>query len=310
MENVWQRFENYEGKHCWQYEVRTRNLKQDLVDSGLSQSEIEVLKPKDFIIKHIPKDDKESVLEIKCFIEKHEWLGKLPNRPTHRFGAYYKGILAGVVIMATPNAFSHILGKEFKNKEKLISRGACISWSPKSLGSYLLQQCINWMVENSEFRIFSAYSDPEAKELGTIYQALNFIYLGQKSGSKKLYLDKDNPEKGWFSSRDFRKVSSYKKYAKELNINWDGAWNTKGKMNWELVPNNIEKSLRKSSKLAQSKCIERNVLPKHKYIKIQGQNKRETKYLLKQFRLENPKLNYVRKDGLLIGKKYPKERGI
>ena len=41
--------------------------------------------------------------EIKQFIERHEWLGKIPNRPTQRFTARLKknNVLAGVVIMAT-----------------------------------------------------------------------------------------------------------------------------------------------------------------------------------------------------------------
>ena len=43
---------------------------------------------------------------------------------------------------------------------------------------------IKWMAKNTPFRAFTAYSDPEAKELGTIYQACNFYYIGQSSGSQ------------------------------------------------------------------------------------------------------------------------------
>jgi hypothetical protein len=118
--------------------------------------------------------------------------------------------------MAVPNAFSNLLGKENSNKEKLISRGACISWGPKNLGSWLIMQSIRWMVKNTDFRYFTAYSDPEAKELGTIYQACNFHYLGQTSGTNFQYLDPDRRERGWFSDREFRKKSSYMKYAKKI----------------------------------------------------------------------------------------------
>ena len=48
------------------------------------------------------------------------------------------------------------------------------------------------MVRNTDFRIFTAYSDPEAKELGTIYQAMNWTYLGQTSGTAKQYLTQPN----------------------------------------------------------------------------------------------------------------------
>ena len=47
----------------------------------------------------------------------------MPNRPTHRFIATYNNILAGVIIMSTPNSFSMMLGNETSKLEKLISRG-------------------------------------------------------------------------------------------------------------------------------------------------------------------------------------------
>lgn len=43
------------------------------------------------------------------------------------------------------------------------------------------------MVKNTQYRLFTAYSDTEAKELGTIYQACNFYYLGKKSGAGYQY---------------------------------------------------------------------------------------------------------------------------
>ena len=105
----------------------------------------------------------------------------MPLRPTHRFTATFKGQLAGVVVMATPNSFSNLLGPDSRHQEKLISRGACISWSPKNLGSALVIFSVRCMAKHTAFRIFTAYSDTEARELGTIYQACNFIYLGQTS---------------------------------------------------------------------------------------------------------------------------------
>lgn len=294
---------------CWQYEVRQSNYDADIARSSLTINEIESLSPKDFKIMFIDKENSKLCQQAKDFIVRHEWLGKMPNRPTHRFGAFYKGELAGVLVMATPNAFSNLLGKENKHIEKLISRGACISWSPKGLGSYLIQQSINWMVENTEFRFFTAYSDPEANELGTIYQALNMIYLGQRFGAKKMYLDPTNKARGWFSSRAYRTVTSYRRYAKELGIDWEQSWSTKDKVHWNLIPENIEKKLRRKSKLYQESCIERDVLPKHKYLKLQGKDKRETKRLKKLFLKHNPKLNHIRKDGLLTGIEYPKNRG-
>ncbi len=113
------RFEDYKKPHCWQYEVRLKNREEDLKAANLTEAGAANLQTSDFELEYIPKEEKELCEEVKRFIERHEWLGKLPNRPTHRFAARLKnnGTLAGVIIMATPNAFSHLLGKENKDKE-------------------------------------------------------------------------------------------------------------------------------------------------------------------------------------------------
>ena len=211
-------------------------------------------------------------------------------------------MVAGAIVMATPNAFSHVLGKENRDKEKLISRGACISWAPKNLGSWLIMSSIKYMVKNTDFRVFSAYSDPEAKELGTIYQACNFIYLGQKSGTSKQYFDPERPHLGWFSDRDFRKRSKYKRYAAEIGISapeWAG-YMKKYSPNWEIIPADIKVKIKAKEKEYRDSCLVREMKPKHKYIYILGRSKKETKALKKLFKNLNPKL---------IDLPYPTDRG-
>ena len=303
-QEVYDRFKNYNKDHCWQYEIRQQNLISDLKEANLTEEEYNSLRIQDFEFSYVDKEDKEQCEEIKLFIERHEWLGKLPARPTHRFIARLKknGIIAGAIVMATPNAFSHILGKENRDKEKLISRGACISWAPKNLGSWLIMKSIKWMVKNTQFRMFSAYSDPEAKELGTIYQACNFIYLGQKSGTAKQYFDPNKPELGWFSDRDFRKKSKYKLYAQRIGLTleeWKG-YMKKYSPNWEIIPEEIKIKIKEEEKKYRESCECRDTKPKHKYIYILGRTKKETKELKKLFQKNNPKM-------VQLG--YPLERG-
>ena len=305
MSNAHQRFKDYSGDKCWQAYVSERNRVVDLSDAGMTEEEAGSLRIGDFEFSYVPKEEKQICAEIKKFIERHEWLGKLPNRPTHRFTARLKktGALAGTIIMATPNAFSNLLGEENKNREKLISRGACISWGPKNLGSWLIMSSIRWMVENTEFRYFTAYSDPEAKELGTIYQACNFAYLGQTSGSTFQYLDPDNPDKGWFSDREFRKKSKYFRYASEIGVGkeeWSG-WMKKYSPNWSLVPPEVKIKIKERERIFRESCKKRRVPPKHKYCYILGRSKRETKALLKKFAESSPHRQNLQ---------YPKERGI
>ena len=303
-QEVYDRFKNYNKDHCWQYEIRQQNLISDLKEANLTEEEYNSLRIQDFEFSYVDKEDKEQCEEIKLFIERHEWLGKLPARPTHRFIARLKknGIIAGAIVMATPNAFSHILGKENRDKEKLISRGACISWAPKNLGSWLIMKSIKWMVKNTQFRMFSAYSDPEAKELGTIYQACNFIYLGQKSGTAKQYFDPNKPELGWFSDRDFRKKSKYKLYAQRIGLTleeWKG-YMKKYSPNWEIIPEEIKIKIKEEEKKYRESCECRDTKPKHKYIYILGRTKKETKELKKILDNLNPgvlELEYPRARG-------------
>lgn len=197
--------------------------------------------------------------------------------------------------MSTPNAFSNLLGYENRNLEKLISRGACISWSPKNLASSLIMFSIRWMVQNTQFRYFTAYSDTEAMELGTIYQACNFTYLGKNSGARYKYFDPKNPDKGWFTDRVFRQVRYYKRYAKLLGIKWQPNWSNRNSVIWENVPVVIANELRKFSKAYQGLCIRKKIPRKHKYVYILGADKRETKQLKRLLNAHNPelfKLNY------------------
>tara|TARA_R110002020_G_scaffold73742_3_gene189148 strand:- start:1523 stop:2020 length:498 start_codon:yes stop_codon:yes gene_type:complete len=161
---------------------------------------------------------------------------------------------------------------------------------------------IKHMVKHTEFRVFSAYSDPEAKELGTIYQACNFIYLGQKSGTAKQYFDSKRPDLGWFSDRDFRKKSKYKLYAQNIGLTleeWKG-YMKKYSPNWEIIPDDIKINIKKEEKKYRESCSVRDMKPKHKYIYILGRTKKETKKLKKLFDKHNPGV---------LELAYPRERG-
>lgn len=302
--------ENYSLPHCYQYEIRLQNLATDLKEAGLTTDVTQSLTVSDFRFEFIPKDDKIKCQKIKEFIERHEWLGKMPHRPTHRFIATYKGILAGVIVMATPNAFSNLMGKDFRDAEKLISRGACISWSPKNLASALIMYSVRWMAKNTPYRLFTAYSDIEARELGTIYQACNFIYLGQNSGARFEYFDPEFSKNG-FSDRVFRKTTSFKLYAQNLGIAWQKSWSHKDQIFWDKIPEDIVQKLKAESKRHQESCERRPVPRKHKYLYILGKDKTETNKLRDLFKERNPSLanlSYPKIRGPIISE--PKERPL
>lgn len=277
-----ERVNNYNQDHCWQYDIRLNNRVEDLKISGLDETEVSNLRVGDFVMGF---EDKSIVWnEVKQFIERHEWLGKMGLYPTHIFTARYKGMLAGVLSFDMPNAFSKMLGEETKKMERLIGRGACISWSPKNLGSAMIGAAIKELVKITPYRLFTAYSDVEAKELGTIYQACNFYYLGQKSGSGYQYQIRDDK---WVSDRYFRSRSVYKKLAKKDGIIWDDNWQKGDRVFFNLMPDDIASRIKQLSKEYQNSCVKRKLIPKHKYAYVMGVNKKETKELRKLFEERN-----------------------
>lgn len=278
--------ENKDLNHCWQYQMRLDHLAEDLTNDGLTIDEVSNLRISDFTFSPIDYKNKSEKFKVDNFINRHEWLQKMPQRVTHVFGSFYKDILVGVIVMATPNAFSNMLGENTKNIEKLISRGACKSWTPKNMASWIVMKSINWMVQNTQFRLFSAYSDSEAKELGTIYQACNFIYVGKTSGGTIQLFDPDAPNKGWFSDREIRKTSMQRRILKKLGIKIEKEWLENNEFKISKVPLEIRELIKAEQKIYSDKCLKRNLPKKHKYVYILGKSKKETKRLLKVF-IEN-----------------------
>jgi len=130
---------DYNKDHCWQYDIRLNNLEEDLILAGLTADDVNNLNIADFVLQH---EEKEICYEeVKSFIERHEWLGRMSLYPTNIFTARYNGILAGVVIMDMPSVFSKMLGDETRKIERLISRGGMYQLVAKKFGKFFNYVC-------------------------------------------------------------------------------------------------------------------------------------------------------------------------
>ena len=194
-----------------------------------------------------------------------------------------------------PNAFSKLLGENTKELERLIARGASASWTPKNLGSKFLMWCVKWMVNNTQYRLFTCYSDSTAKERGKIYQALNFFYLGQKSGTNIRCINPYNPNK-IVTDRTFRARSFFKRYCADLGIEIQPNWFGNQSVHWDKIPNDIEKRLRDYSKEMYRKAEKIKFPNKRKWAFVLGRDKRETKQLRKKFLELNKIYDYTKND--------------
>lgn len=212
--------------------------------------------------------------EHSAFIERYEWLGKVGWAVKWCFTARHAGKLAGVVLMSEPT-----MATKYKQYEALIQRGAASSWAPKNLNSMLVMFSCRWMARNTAKRLFTCYSDPSAGEIGTIYQACNFLYLGRGWGvtsGVKL------PSGKVVSPREFTKTSSMKKWAKELGIEWRPEWcKPNGYQDIASYPPDIKKQLIERANLEAKKYPIVNQESKGKYALVLGKDKREELWLKK-----------------------------
>lgn len=118
----------------------------------------------------------------------YEWLGTLPVNYTRFVGLYFDEHLAGAL------GFVNVKfgGKYtlFNKPAYCLGRGACAQWAPKWAASYLVSHGIKLLFGNTNPPIYIvAYSDWSAGEIGTIYQACNWFYLGHYA--TKEWVDKD-----------------------------------------------------------------------------------------------------------------------
>lgn len=106
----------------------------------------------------------------------------MPSAPLLSIGLYFDEHIAGVEV------FTEIKGggKKFtlwNEKAICLGRGCCVYWTPKWGSSFLISKSLKILEEyyKGEPRYVMAYSDWDAGEIGTVYQACNWIYIGHKN---------------------------------------------------------------------------------------------------------------------------------
>jgi hypothetical protein len=122
-------------------------------------------------------------------ILEYEWLGCMPAVVWYMYGIFFEGNCGGVVCYGPE--YSENLGKitresgkkgadwskyGFEGKMILLSRGACVHWAHKHSGSMLIRRSMDLLPD--KYEVVTATTDAAAGEIGTIYQACGFHYVG------------------------------------------------------------------------------------------------------------------------------------
>lgn len=151
-------------------------------------------------------------------IEEHEWIGTmpLPKSCRYMYGIYFRSLdggeefLGGVEVFVEPS--TRQFNKEYPRQALQLNRGACLFWTPPNTATYFLSRCLNDLKKEG-IKIIIAYCTQEAGEIGNIYQALSWDFVGFTQASKSYWLDEH-----WVSERT---LADKKKWARNQN---NDAW--------------------------------------------------------------------------------------
>lgn len=116
----------------------------------------------------------------------YEYLGTLGRGASAFYGLVQHGELLGATVFsAGPSPEGrNLCGIDYADRAICLMRGACVPWRPPNSGSYLVRRACRAAFDDHGWSIFFAYADETAGEIGTIYQACGWHYLGQGLGRR------------------------------------------------------------------------------------------------------------------------------
>lgn len=146
-----------------------------------------------------------SYAEAKAFILKYEWLGNM-GTTVRAFGLFFGNELAAVECFGHPGSTGiwNICGEEHADKVYWLARGANAHWAHPHSASYLINAACKEMGKPWKTRdgndmpakfVFCATADSDAGEIGTVYQASNWIYVGKTTSDRMFLKPGDPPER-------------------------------------------------------------------------------------------------------------------
>lgn len=246
--------------------------------------------------------------KAKEIILKYEWLHSMGSSE-RCVALILDGELAGVVCFGktggTETAKS-VCGEEWAQHVVTLCRGACCHWSHPHSASYLISRACKLMANGGRTTrsgkvfppayIFVAYSDTDAGEIGTVYQACNWLYCGKTSGTT-MYRDvtgKVRDSKLIHSATRSRRgrsarpdetgrrffVRDGKKYYAGDTLP-DGTV-VKGNKLYPYIPLS-SRAERKEQLIEQEAAFERGK-PKHRYVGVYAPNRRIKRAILEALR--------------------------
>jgi len=163
---------------------------------------------------HFPKTDREvrkiTTEEAATLILKYEWFASdnTKRSPLGRgietcYGLFLRGAMIGANCFGSMGGkIGDICGSAYADRTGYLMRGVCAHYAPIHAASFFTAASCKLASKEMNWKIFFAYSDTHAaSEIGTVYQACNWYYLGEKLGN--------NGHSNYISPDGKIKVTSY-----------------------------------------------------------------------------------------------------
>lgn len=166
-------FREKAGAVCWQKQLRDQYLAEGIPP-------VPHLDVKGAIVRPVTRQTAEQI------ILKYEWLGTMSQTSLH-YGIFYGPYCAGVCCVAVNGTgtagpyVNQMFGIE-RHELATLARGACVHWAPIGTNSRLVSWTCRLLGRRKIASLVIAYSDADAGEIGTIYQACGWTYIGRSTG--------------------------------------------------------------------------------------------------------------------------------
>jgi hypothetical protein len=130
----------------------------------------------------------------KTFIETYHYSKKVSKGVKLTLGVFEDDTLQGVLMFNHPirsNSTTSQLVENSTTKDMLeLGRMAMLDTAPKFSESKAIGKCIKWLKSNKkDIKYILSYSDQKQGNLGIIYQATNWLYLGYTTSQSFYKLD-------------------------------------------------------------------------------------------------------------------------
>lgn len=154
--------------------------------------------------------------EVKAFIEAHHYSHSINGlKVSFCYALYEDARMVGACLVG---GLSTTSWKRYGCNEREVvelRRLVTLDDTPKNTESSFVAACLAHLKQNTQYRVVVSYADPFYGHRGVVYQAANFIYLGETS-TDTAYMDVDTGKT--YHSRALRTQykGEYKPFVKRL----------------------------------------------------------------------------------------------